>query len=75
MFKDKEGRVCDDCVGVAVGGLCGYQRLIKEFTGVMLFTPAVATNWVDFLGASDMMKGYVGVGDTKANMKNILEMC
>lgn len=41
----------------------------------MLFTPAVATNWVDFLGASDMMKGYVGVGDTKANMKNILEMC
>ena len=75
MFKDSQGRVCDDCVGVAVGGLCGYQRLIKEFTGVMLFTPAVATNWEDFLGASDMMKGYVGSGDTKANLKEILEMC
>ena len=75
MFKDAQGRVCDDCVGVAVGGLCGYQRLIKEFTGVMLFTPAVATNWEDFLGASDMMKGYVGSGDTRANLKEILEMC
>ena len=75
MFKDKEGRVCDDCVGVAVGGLCGYQRLIKEFTGVMLFTPAVATNWVDFLSASDMMKGMDKRRDTKESLKEILEMC
>lgn len=75
MFKDCNGRVCDDCVGVAVGGLSGYQRLIREFTGVMLFTPAVATNWEDFLSASDMMRGYTGAGDPKANIKQILDIC
>ena len=57
VFRDCNGRVCDDCVGVSVGGLDGYLRLIKEFTGVLLVTPAVATNWEDFLGASDMAKG------------------
>ena len=72
-FRDRDGRVCDDCVGVAVGGLKGYQRLIKEFTGVMLFTPAVATNWEDFLNASDMMKGVTG--GSKESIKEILDMC
>ena len=76
-FRDGKGRVCDDCVGVAVGGLDGYQRLIKEYTGVMLFTPAVATNWEDFLGASDMAKGLdvLGPGNKKEQMKWMLEMC
>lgn len=76
-FRDCKGRVCDDCVGVAVGGLEGYQRLIKDYTGVMLLTPAVATNWMDFLGASDMAKGLdvLGPGDKKQQMKWLLEMC
>lgn len=75
-FRDRQGRVCDDCVGVAVGGYDGYKRLIKEFTGVMLFTPEIATNWEDFINASDMMKG-VGKGDGsgKAQIKEILDMC
>lgn len=76
VFRDCNGRVCDDCVGVAVGGLAGYQRLIKEFTGVMLFTPAIATNWLDFLGASDMAKGLdvMGPGDKQEQMKWLLQM-
>lgn len=78
VFRDSKGRVCDDCVGVAVGGLDGYQRLIKEYTGVLLFTPAVAINQEDFLAASDLMKGALG-GKTreenKANMKMILQLC
>ena len=76
-FRDCNGRVCDDCVGVAVGGLAGYQHLIKDYTGVMLLTPAVATNWEDFLGASDMAKGLdvMGPGDKKEQMRWLLEMC
>ena len=75
VFRDCKGRVCDDCIGVAVGGLAGYQRLIKAFTGVMLFTPAVATNWEDFLVASDLMKGIAGEGDPKEQLKEILDIC
>lgn len=76
-FRDCNGRVCDDCVGVAVGGLEGYQHLIKDYTGVMLLTPAIATNWEDFLGASDMAKGLdvMGPGDKKEQMRWLLEMC
>ena len=76
-FRDCNGRVCDDCVGVAVGGLSGYQHLIKDYTGVMLLTPAVATNWEDFLGASDMAKGLdvLGPGDKREQMRWLLEMC
>lgn len=76
-FRDCNGRVCDDCVGVAVGGLEGYQHLIKDYTGVMLLTPAIATNWEDFLGASDMAKGLdvMGPGDKKEQMKWLLKMC
>lgn len=76
VFRDCNGRVCDDCVGVSVGGLDGYLRLIKEFTGVLLVTPAVATNWEDFLGASDMAKGMdIFPGDKNEKMKTLLHMC
>ena len=78
IFRDTDGRVIDDCVGVAVGGLKGYQRLLHENTGCMLFTPAIATNWLDFLSASDMMAMFDGQDDvetTKKNLKDILEMC
>ena len=75
VFRDCKGRVCDDCIGVAVGGLDGYQRLIKKFTGVMLFTPAVATNWVDFMSASDLMRGSLRGKDPQAEIKEILLLC
>ncbi len=78
VFRDCKGRVCDDCVGVAVGGLEGYQRLIKKYTGVLLLTPAVATNWLDFLSAGDMGKGLKlmpSSGDPKKDMKDLLIMC
>lgn len=77
VFRDYKGRVCDDCVGVSVGGLDGYLGLIKEFTGVLLATPAVATNWQDFLGASDMAKGMdVFPGDTREEkMRALFHMC
>lgn len=78
VFRDCKGRVCDDCIGVAVGGLDGYQNLLKNFTGELLLTPAVATNWLDFLMAGDIGKGLKliqSTGDPRRDMKTLLKMC
>lgn len=78
VFRDCKGRVCDDCVGVAVGGLDGYQKLIKNYTGMLLLTPAVATNWEEFFGASDMAKGIdsiLGPGNKKDQLKWLFNVC
>lgn len=57
VFRDEKNRVCDDCVGVAVGGVDNYLKLLKAHTGRMLFTPCVAVNWSDFMDANEMFKG------------------
>ncbi|MDO5853398.1 MAG: DUF1638 domain-containing protein [Thermoplasmata archaeon] len=78
VFRDRTGRVCDDCIGVAVGGLEGYQRVLKNYTGELLLTPAFATNWIDFLMAGDIGKG-IGLiestGDPEQDIKTLLVMC
>ncbi len=78
VFRDCNGRVCDDCVGVAVGGLAGYQRLLREHTGQLLLTPAVAMNWMDFMMAGDLGKSIKIMppsGDPMKDMKDLLVMC
>lgn len=78
VFRDCKGRVCDDCIGVAVGGLDGYKELLKRYTGMLLLTPAVATNWLDFLSAGEMGQGLKVMpssGDPKKDMKDLLLMC
>lgn len=73
VFRDEAGRVCDDCIGVAVGGLDRYRELLKAHTGQMLFTPAVATNWEDFMAANEMFKG---MPERNVDMmKWMFEMC
>lgn len=57
VFRDEGGRVCDDCVGVCVGGGPRYLDLEKTYTGMLYVTPAIASNWRDFLAAGDIMKG------------------
>lgn len=73
VFRDEKGRVCDDCVGVAVGGLDNYRRLLKAHTGQMYFTPGVAVNWNDFIEANDMFKGFPE--KSVENMKWTFEQC
>ncbi len=76
VFRDCNGRVCDDCVGVAVGGLDGYKRLLKAHTGQLLLTPAVAMNWIDFMSCSDMTRGVMPPSDDPMrSMKELFEMC
>lgn len=51
VFRDFEGHVCDDCIGVCVGGGPRYLDLVKKYTGMLYATPATASNWRDALGA------------------------
>ncbi len=86
VFRDKEGRVCDDCVGVCVGGGPRYLELEKTYTGMLYVTPAIASNWLDFLSAGDMMKGIesmnkieslreLGIRTPDDYMRWMFEMC
>lgn len=78
VFRDCKGRVCDDCIGVAVGGLDGYKELLRQFTGMLLLTPAMATNWFDFLCAGELGQGLKimpSSGDPEKDMKDLLIMC
>lgn len=45
LFHDHDGEVCDDCIAVAVGGRKEYRQLVKDYTGMLFLTPAVATDW------------------------------
>ena len=45
---------------------------------MLLLTPAVATNWIDFLSAGEMGQGLKVMpssGDPKKDMKDMLVMC
>jgi hypothetical protein len=78
-MKCPDGKVCDDCVGVAIGGGTNYTRLTKEYTGVLYLIPTVATNWKEFFGGMKMreelenmtpeIKEYFGITDPDSYMK------
>lgn len=51
VFKGSDGKVCDDCVAIAVGSSSRYLELEKTYTGMFYLTPAIADNWYDFVMA------------------------
>ncbi|MCQ2079502.1 MAG: DUF1638 domain-containing protein [archaeon] len=53
VFVGDDGRVCDDCVSIAVGSSARYRDLERRYTGMFYLTPAIAENWVDFVAAGD----------------------
>ena len=58
VFRDKRGCVCDDCIGVAVGGPERYYQLVKKYAGMFFVTPAIAANWDEFAKELDFCKGF-----------------
>ncbi len=56
VFRGDDGKVCDDCVAVAIGGSTNYNRFIKRYTGIFFLTPAIANNWEVFVMAGDSAK-------------------
>ena len=58
IMKDQEGRICDDCIAVAVGGCAQYLKLLRKYPGIMYFTPAYATNWDEMKYRMDIFRGF-----------------
>lgn len=58
VFRDKNEEVCDDCIGVAVGGHSRYYEFVKRYPGMLFVTPAIAENWKEFSKELDMTKGF-----------------
>ncbi|MCL1810857.1 MAG: DUF1638 domain-containing protein [Methanomassiliicoccaceae archaeon] len=58
VFRDKNGEVCDDCIGVAVGGHSRYCDFVKKYTGMFFVTPAIAGNWDEYSKELDFSKGF-----------------
>jgi len=73
IFRDASGKMCDDCIGVAVGGTEQYYNLQKKYTGVLYYTPAMATKWKDFFTTNDMFRGVEAKNYDRIKM--VLEMC
>jgi hypothetical protein len=72
VFRDRKGEVCDDCIGVAVGGRSEYYDLVKRYTGMFFVTPAIAENWDAFSDRLDFTKGFEVMGIT--TVKEVFEM-
>jgi Protein of unknown function (DUF1638). len=73
IFRDSSGKMCDDCIGVAVGSTEKYYNLQKKYTGVLYYTPAMATKWKDFFTTNDMFRGVESKNYDRIKM--VLEMC
>ncbi len=85
MFRDNTGRICDDCVGVSVGGGARYLELEKTYTGMFYVIPAIAHNWRPFMAAGDSAKVIasmdkemleaMGIHDDDSYIKWMFDIC
>ena len=83
MFRDSTGRVCDDCVSVAVDGTKRYLEMQKQFTGMLYVFPAMADNAQEFLMANSqddvdkmdpVVKEYLGITDGDSYLRWLLSI-
>ncbi|MDR1404564.1 MAG: DUF1638 domain-containing protein [Candidatus Methanoplasma sp.] len=58
VFRDANGEVCDDCIGVAVGGHSRYCNFVKKYPGMFYVTPNIAGNWDGYSEELDFCKGF-----------------
>ncbi|AIZ56916.1 hypothetical protein Mpt1_c10480 [Candidatus Methanoplasma termitum] len=58
VFRDDNDEVCDDCIGVAVGGHFKYCNFVKKHTGMFFVTPAIAGNWGEYSEELNFTKGF-----------------
>ncbi|MCL2606963.1 MAG: DUF1638 domain-containing protein [Methanomassiliicoccaceae archaeon] len=58
VFRDRNDDVCDDCIGVAVGGRSEYSGFVKKHPGMFYVTPAIVENWEEYSKELDFCKGF-----------------
>lgn len=75
IFVDKDGKICDDCICVPVGGTANYLKLLKRYPGVMYLTPAMACSQEEFMASQEIFKGLDDTDMTEEEfMRFMLEM-
>lgn len=52
-FRDKNGELCHDCVGVNIAGGPRYLELEKKYAGHLFMFPAMAVNYDEFMHADN----------------------
>ena len=72
ICKDKDGRMCDDCICAPMGGTDNYLRLLRKYPGIMYFTPGMACSFDEFMESMELFRG-VDKGD-KEMFRMVLEM-
>lgn len=72
VMRGSDGKICDDCVAIAVGSSSRYYQLEKKYTGMFYLTPAIAGNWVRFVEAGGNSSGG-GMEQLKNIPKDTLE--
>ncbi|MDR3075093.1 MAG: DUF1638 domain-containing protein [Candidatus Methanoplasma sp.] len=58
VFRDMNGEVCDDCIGVAIGGHSRYCDFVRKYPGMLYVTPSMAGNWDRYAEELDFCKGF-----------------
>lgn len=73
ICKDSDGRTCDDCICVPLGGTDNYLKLLKKYPGIMYLTPCMACSQDEFMSKMELFQG---IGDVKDYdmLKMILDM-
>lgn len=71
IFKDRQGKICDDCIAVPLGGSEAYLKLLRKYPGIMYLTPAMAGNQDEFM---DKMEIFKGLGDDGPKDYDMLKM-
>lgn len=57
IFKGPDGRICDDCICVPLGGCDQYLQLLRKHPGVMYLTPAMACSQDEFMNQNELFQG------------------
>ncbi len=72
IMKGPDGKVCDDCIAIPVGGTDNYLKLLRKYPGVMYLTPCIACNFDEFLNSMELFRGIEESDDDMFRM--LLEM-
>lgn len=74
-FRDREGRLINNCIGVAVGGTEGYRKLVRRYRSSLFVTPATAADGEESKKETDRSEGHAfdrTQEESRERMKKIL---
>jgi hypothetical protein len=49
IVRDKQGKICDDCIGMLIGDRKKYLDMLRKTTGSLYMSPTWAEHWKKFM--------------------------